>query len=612
MKEEVLQTGNLVLYKHKPARVSQIQAKKISIRTKDGQDASVRPKDVLLLHPGPIDSLAALKPCTGDVESAWELLAGESTTLADLAELIYEEFTPSTAWAAWELVEDGLHFSGLPDQIHVASAETVAKIEASREAKAAEERAWSAFLSRVSTNQYADEDELYLQDVVALANEKQERSRVLRSLGREETPENAHAFLLQLGYWSERHNPYPARFDAQIQPSQLTLPDLPDEERRDLTHLAAYAIDDAGNTDPDDAVSWDNGRLWVHIADVAALVPPDSDADLEARARAANLYLPEETITMLPAKAVEVLGLGLQEISPALSFGIDTNQAAEVTNVEIVPSWVKVTRLSYDEVDPQVNEPAFQPLYDLAQRHEERRLVNGAVIINLPEIKIRVGDEEIEITRLPGLRSRDLVREAMLITGEAVAHYAQENGLAIPYSTQQPPNEEHDYDSPDPYSMSAMFALRRAMRPSQQRSAPSPHAGLGMDVYVQATSPLRRYLDLVVHQQLRAFLRGEPGMDEQAVLERVGAASAVSGSVRRAERQSIRHWSLVYLIHHPEWQGEGIIVEQRGARSTVLIPELAVETQLYGLQNLPLDSTVQLRIDHVDLPNLESQFSVIK
>lgn len=611
MATEVLQMGNLVLYKHRPARIAQIQAKKISIQTRDGQNPSVRPKDVLLLHPGPIDSLSALKPVTGDVESAWELLAGETTTLADLAELIYDEFTPSTAWAAWELVEDGLRFSGLPDQILVSDPETVAKIEASREAKVAEEQAWSAFLSRVGENQYADEDELYLLDVVALAHEKREQSRVLRSLGREETPENAHAFLLQIGYWDERDNPYPKRFDVQTQPSRLALPDLPDEERRDLTHLAAYAIDDAGNTDPDDAVSWEDGRLWVHIADVAALVPPDSHADLEARARGANLYLPEETATMLPAKAVETLGLGLNDISPALSFGIDTNHEAEVTNVEIVPSWVKVTRYSYDEIDPRVNEPAFQPLYELAQRYEERRLTNGAVVINLPEIKIRIGDERIELSQLPALRSRDLVREAMLITGEAVAHYAQENGLAIPYSTQSPPNEEHDYDSSDPYSMSAMFALRRAMRPSQQRGTPSPHAGLGMDVYVQATSPLRRYLDLVVHQQLRAHLRGESGMNEQAVLERVGAASAVSGSVRRAERMSVRHWSLVYLVRNPGWQGEGIIVEQRGARSTVLIPELAVETQLYGLQNLSLDSTIQLQIEHVDLPNLEARFKVI-
>jgi hypothetical protein len=98
---------------------------------------------------------------------------------------------------------------------------------------------------------------------------------------------------------------------------------LPEEERLDLTHLPALAIDDKGNQEPDDALSLEGDRLWVHVADVAALVPPESAADLEARARGATLYLPEGAVPMLPWAAIGRLGLGLSEISPALSFGLD-------------------------------------------------------------------------------------------------------------------------------------------------------------------------------------------------------------------------------------------------------------------------------------------------
>ncbi|MEM7132429.1 MAG: RNB domain-containing ribonuclease [Chloroflexota bacterium] len=617
MSDELLRPGNLVLYKQQPARISGIQSKKISIQGQNGQQYSVRTKDVMLLHPGPIDSLNALADCSGDIESAWELLAGEKTTLEELADLIYNAYTPATAWATWELVHDGLLFSGTPEEISVHEEEAVEQIRTTRAHKAAEAEAWSAFLSRAAQNQYAPEDERYLYDVVALAQEQKEQSRVLRSLGRTETPENAHAFLLQLGYWSEFNNPYPDRFDVVTETSDLALPDLPEEERRDLTHLAAYAIDDAGNQDPDDAVSWDNGRLWVHIADVAALVAPDSPADLEARSRGTNLYLPEQTVPMLPPKSVHLLGLGLHEVSPALSFGIDTNEDAEILNVEIVPSWVRVTRLSYDEVERQIQNPEFEPLYELARRFEEYRLANGAVVINLPEVKVRVsrddrGSGNVEVLSLPSLRSRDLVREAMLMTGAAVASYAQAHNIPIPYSTQPPPDEEHDYNTSDPYSLSAMFALRKSMRPSSQRSSPEPHSGLGMEHYVQATSPLRRYLDLVVHQQVRSHLRGEEPLSEKALLERVGAANAVIGGIRRSERLSIRHWVLVYLMQNPTWQGEGIIVEQRGARSTVLIPELALETSLFGLQDRGLDSVLQIELQSVDLPALEARFRIEK
>jgi exoribonuclease-2 len=153
-----------------------------------------------------------------------------------------------------------------------------------------------------------------------------------------------------------------------------------------------------------------------------------------------------------------------------------------------------------------------------------------------------------------------------------------------------------------------MFAQRRVMQRSQQGSAPGAHAGLGMGLYVQCTSPLRRYLDLVVHQQLRAWLRGDALLDGTAVMERVGAADAVSGSVRQVERQANAHWTLVYLQQNPGWTGEGVIVDKRGGRNVVLLPVLDWETQIHLKQNLPLNSAVSLTVKNVNLPHLEAHF----
>ena len=71
---------------------------------------------------------------------AWELLAGETTTLAELAELAFDDFTPSTAWTTWKLVADGLYFYGSPEEILARSPAAVAQVQSQREAKAAEER----------------------------------------------------------------------------------------------------------------------------------------------------------------------------------------------------------------------------------------------------------------------------------------------------------------------------------------------------------------------------------------------------------------------------------------------------------------------------------------
>lgn len=599
-----IRQDSLVLYKGRPARVTSIGKKKLEIETDAGQSLSVRPKDVNLLHPGPIESLNDLVSVEGEIDTAWELVSGNIISLIELADLAYGDYSPSSAWAAWQLVEDGLLFKGTPESIYAQTATEVAEEKAARREKIEEQRAWDEFLDRLQEGQYLLEDERFLEEVAALARGERENSRVMKALGQLENPENAHSLLLKTGYWDVTDNPYPARVGLTISEPESVISTLEDEPRRDLTHLLSLAIDDAGTEDPDDAIGLEENRLWVHIADVAALVPPGSPADIEAMTRGSNIYLPEGTVTMLPHEATATLGLGLVEISPALSFGIDLGPDGTTTGLEIIPSWIRVTRLTYEEAEERLDASPFRELYQLAQSYEARRLENGAIQIDLPEVKVSVEDGCVSIRPLPALRSRDLVREAMLMTGEAVGRFALDKDIPIPYTGQDRPVD----DIPPATSLSETFAILRQMKPSQQTIRPAHHAGLGMELYVQVTSPLRRYLDLVVHQQLRSFLRGHEMLDGKALMERVGAAEAIIGNARWAERRSLEHWTLVYLLQNPGWRGEGIIVDKRGKRDVVLIPELALETQLYQRKDLPLNSKIVVEIDDVDLAFLEPYF----
>ena len=176
--------------------------------------------------------------------------------------------------------------------------------------------------------------------------------------------------------------------------------------------------------------------------------------------------------------------------------------------------------------------------------------------------------------------------------------------LPLPYSRQDEPLERiTPLDGP-----AAMFAQRRAMQRAQQRPAPGPHTGLGLPAYVQATSPLRRYGDLLVHQQLRAHLAGAPLLDANELTLRLGTADAVSGAVRTAERLSNAHWTMVYLLQNPDWTGEGVVIENKPGRDLVLIPALAWETELYGRRPRPLNSPVALALESVDLPQRTARF----
>ena len=98
--------GSLVLYKNRAARVAQA-GDKLEIEIEGGERRKVRPKDVTLLHPGPIDSLNSLTPPTGEVKTAWEILAGSTVDLAELAELIYgaRRNNPDSPFRSWNTPE---------------------------------------------------------------------------------------------------------------------------------------------------------------------------------------------------------------------------------------------------------------------------------------------------------------------------------------------------------------------------------------------------------------------------------------------------------------------------------------------------------------------------
>lgn len=602
--QAALRTDSLVLYKTRPARVLAL-GEKVDIELEDGQVKRVRPKDVALLHPGPVSSLADLGAPEGELEEAWELLEGTETDVAELAELMYDELSPATVWATWQQVAAGLFFEGTPSAVRVRSRQEVETERAQREAKAAAERDWNEFLARMKRAAPAPEDAERLQEVVRLALGETSHSRILEALGHEETPQNAHRALVEIGYWPPDYNPYPRRNGLPGEDPDLPVPEVPAEERLDLTHLPAFAIDDEGNQDPDDALSLDGDRIWVHVADVAAVAAPDSDIDREARSRGSNQYMPERTVNMLPKAVTERLGLGLEAVSPALSFGFRCTDDGELADIEIRPTLVRVERISYEAAEKRLEEAPFAQLNAFAERFRARRKANDAVEILLPEVSIRVQDGEVIIRALPRLRSRALVTDAMLMSGEAAAGFCRERSIPIPFATQPPPDRVEQ-----PTDLAAMYAYRRCFKPTRLVSEPEPHYGLGLPLYTRATSPLRRYCDLLVHQQIRAWLAGGTLLEPQQVAERTAEAETAAAAVRRAERLSNQHWKLVHLRAHPEWRGEGVLVERGEHKSVVLIPELALEARVRLRGEPVLNSRVKLAPREVDLPDLTCYFRV--
>ena len=442
-------------------------------------------------------------------------------------------------------------------------------------------------------------------EVELLARGRADKSRVLRDLKLPETPEAAHALLLRLGVWDEARTPYADRLRAALSAVDLPVPDFdPAEERLDLTHLPTFAIDDEGNQDPDDAVGVEDlggglTRLWVHVADVAALVAPDSPLDLEARARGATLYLPDRTIGMLPDELVAKAGLGLHEVSPALSICLDLDPDGNAEAVDVLLTRVKVQRLAYQEAQTRL-EAGGEPFVTLARLARASRLLRegeGALSIDLPEVRVKADETGAAVFPLPKPEMRTVVQECMTLAGWGTAIFADDNEIPLPFATQDYPTREVAGDT-----LPAMWARRKTLARTRFQPSPGPHHGMGLDLYAQATSPMRRYLDLVVHQQLRAFLAGRDPLSSKVMAAHIAESQMNADATRQAERLSRRHHTLRFIAAQPERVWDAVVVDRRGAQATLLIPDLAFDVQV----NTPAapGTALQVQFADIDLPQM--------
>ena len=135
----------LAVYKNKPALVHEITADNIVITLAgshtSGEKIKVREKDIEIIHPGPAQTFCskhfqAIEAPEGAVREAWELLLADdasAVSIKELAELVFGEFIPASAWAVFCLLADGLYFTGTVSAIRPRQQDQVEAEEKKRE-----------------------------------------------------------------------------------------------------------------------------------------------------------------------------------------------------------------------------------------------------------------------------------------------------------------------------------------------------------------------------------------------------------------------------------------------------------------------------------------------
>ena len=275
-----------------------------------------------------------------------------------------------------------------------------------------------------------------------------------------------------------------------------TAPDLP------LAAVRAFSIDDASTTEIDDAFSvrsLANGNLeiGIHIAAPALVIARGSPLDAIARARLSTVYMPGRKITMLPETVIGRFTLAANSAPAALSLYVETTHDGVVvrqsTRAERVPIAANLRLDAISECfasDASVSDPEWsdelRALWRLARRLEESR---GKADVTRVDYNFLVDweaspDGRVAIVPRPRGSSLDkLVAELMIHVNSSWGKVLVDAGVPGLYRTQQ------------------VGKVRMSTKPE-------PHQGLGVAQYLWASSPLRRYSDLVNQRQLLAVLDG--------------------------------------------------------------------------------------------------------
>ncbi len=610
----MIPTNSLVFYKNKPALVKHIDDK-LMLLFEDGSSVRVREKDVELIYKGPLanfpDWNSKLKAIETELLTAWEIFAGTDIDLEELLETVVSSHDPAELLAVYVALQNSPLFKKQGNTVHVLSTEERTQLEAKLEKKLSAESDKKDFLARAAKCTLQPGDERFYGEIEAFAKGQTVHSKIAEELGIGKEPEKAHAWLLKTGIWSQYINPYPTRAHHPLKAPVFPIPDPIDKGREDYSAFPAWAIDNAWSHDPDDAVGWDGEAILIHIADPSAYVLPNSEIDTEASNRGSTLYLPEGSIPMLPEALIDLCGLGLTPLSRTLTFRILIHDDGSIASVTMKPGFAAITRCTYESAVPLIETTELRTLYAIAQKRKQYREARGAVTIDKPEVHLFVKEGHPCIEPIIPTPASELVREMMILAGEAVAWWAFEEKLPFPFYCQDAPLDRTAF----PPGLAGMYARLRTMKAGYVSTSPRAHHGLGISMYTQVTSPIRRYSDLLAHQQIRSYLAQVYGYEYPGLLpideitERLGRASFQISALRKAEKASELHWTLVWLLEHPDWTVTGIVV-QTGSLNQIYIPELGLETFIKGKQ-LALNDTVQLKLLKVHLPKLEAVFELV-
>ena len=626
---------------------------KLSILSEDGKRYSVEPKKVVLLTGITVpetltDSERKLemrkwrreleeKKDSVDLETLWQCVVEERETVS--FEEILELYSGTEQVSAeqrflvfWAVDKNTVYLARGEDGYLVRSRDDVSRTLRTIELREERERRAQAAASWVrsvlsgeapsavdeSHGEFLELIERYVIDLDDYGRAKEAKS-FLHEAGIKEV-ESAAEFLIKTGFWEKDDDPESKKIAFHFKHSQRALEEVEAvlsvrgdfEGLTDRMDLEVFSVDSETTQDIDDAISFevheDRVTLGVHISNVAHFIGRGSFLDQGALERAETVYFPEGRVDMFPRELVSrKLSLTAGDPRPALSlFATFNKEDFTLIDYRFEATVIRVSKnLTYAEATEIFDQTQWgNSLVALTDSLRSTRVEKGAFIVQLPELKIGVRDRDgISISKdYMDSPAHNVVSECMILMNRLSGDFFGKNAIPALFRSQSRDIEPEAREL-DPEDVLFPVKVIKHLKPSFVTSTPEIHKSLGVACYVQMTSPIRRYLDLVMQRQLISWLEEQNICYSESELEDTNTrVSLATREIKNAQRGRHRYWLIRYLLEK-DIKGATGYVSSRGYNGfNVYIPEFLVELALSnaGGRVFDIGSELSLSIWGVD------------
>lgn len=364
----------------------------------------------------------------------------------------------------------------------------------------------------------------------------------------------------------------------------------------DQRHLETYSVDNEETKDYDDAFSWeaqdDIVVLRIHIADVASFINKTHKLFEIVAKRISSVYTIKDVYPMFaPSLSESFFSLSQGQDRPVLTFEIKFNSLNEIESTCIYRSVINVDRnYSYLEVDHliQQSESFWPALSQFCTSLKNTRIENGCLDLDRWEVKLDISDpDHIEIkTVRENTPASQIIEELAIYTNYLAADHCSTNELLCLYRNQPP------------YSISK--SLDEGVKPTLKDIQIQPahigltadgHSALGLDCYAQATSPIRRFVDLVNQNIILTHLsQQDEAFDEDELLLWAKRGEEIQRDYTFLERNLLEHWKIKYIAQNKDktYSAQFIrYLKNRKALVNLTELQLFIEADIPNIQEAP-------------------------